>query len=298
MKKGNITQRGRALLILAFTSTLLSAQAPAPYSQLDPAPYDPAKDVDMTLFLSHWQNSPPREEHGSLVVRDIFTRQEGDLLRPVRPGAVLTQFSEFARAFLYPNSSTTPQALRDQQKIFYVEAGRGTVSAGGQTAELHAGVAVFIPARLEFSLANTGDETLEMYVVAEPTPAGFEPRPDMLVRDERQIPIDSTSSHWVNITRRLFSQKDGFAVLRGMAVVFLDPCTMAQPHASRPLGTDVLWIAVRGDIHTLLGKRLFQLKPGSAFKNPGDGMTYHANVNTSEEQIKLIWTRAVSYKGN
>jgi hypothetical protein len=120
----------------------------------------------------------------------------------------------------------------------------------------------------------------------------------MLVRDERQIPISTTKSHWANINRHLFHQKDGFAMLSAMAVVYLDACTMAQPHASRPLGTDVLWIAVQGDIHTLLGKRLFRLEPGSAFKNPSDGKVYHANINTSDEQIKLIWTRAVSYKGN
>jgi mannose-6-phosphate isomerase-like protein (cupin superfamily) len=286
------------LIIGVFACAVLAAQAPAPYSQLDPAPYDPAKDVDMRLFLAHWKDSPPRKEHGSLVVRDLFTRQEGDLLRPARPGAVLTQFSEFARAFLYPNSATTPEALASEQKVFYVESGRGTVSAGGKTAELRAGVAVFIPARLEFSLANTGEEALRMYVVAEPVPAGFQPRADMIVRDERQIPIQTTTGHWVNIGRPLFNAKDGFAVLSAMSTVYLDARTMAQPHASRPLGTDVLWIAVAGEIHTLLGKRLFKLEPGSAFKNPGDGKAYHANINTSEEQIKLIWTRAVSYKGN
>jgi mannose-6-phosphate isomerase-like protein (cupin superfamily) len=288
---------GRIVVFLVSACALLMAQAPAPYSQLDPAPYDPAKDVDMTLFLSHWKNSPPRQEHGSLVVRDLFTRHEGDLLRPARPGAVLTQFSEFARAFLYPNSSTRPEALAGEQKVFYVESGRGKATAGGKTAELHPGVAVFIPAGLEFTLTNIHDETLKMYVIGERVPAGFQPRTAMMVRDESQIPIQNTTGHWVNIARPLFNNKDGFAVLSAMAVVYLDACTMAQPHASRPLGTDVLWIAVAGDIHTLLGKRLFKLEPGSAFKNPGDGKAYHANINTSEEQIKLIWTRAVAYKG-
>ena len=288
----------RTGVLIIFAWVRLTAQAPDRYSQLDPAPYDPAKDVDMTLFVSHWKASPPREEHGSLVVRDLLTRREGTLLRPARPGAVLTQFSELARASLYPNSSTRREALADEQKVFYVESGRGKVTAGGTTADLGPGVAVLIPARLEFSLANAGNETLNMYVIGERVPSDFKQRSDMLVRDESRIPIQTTKSHWVNINRFLFTQKDGFAVLSAMAAVYLDACTIAQPHATTPLGTDVLWIAMAGDIHTLLGKRLFKLEPGSAFKNPGDGKTYHANINTSENQIKLIWARAVSYKGD
>jgi hypothetical protein len=182
---------GRIVVFLVSACALLMAQAPAPY--------DPAKDVDMTLFLSHWKNSPPRQEHGSLVVRDLFTGHEGDLLRPARPGTLLTQFSEFARAFLYTNSSTRPEGWV-----------RGAVRHGRRlSGRLHHGPASRFQA----------------------------------------------SGH-----RRSL-------------------------------------IAVAGDIHTLLGKRLFKLEPGSAFKNPGDGTAYHANINTSEEQIKLIWIRAVAYKG-
>lgn len=288
----------RIALLFVFTCGLLPAQKPAPYSQLDPAAYDPEKDVDMTLFTSNWKNSTPRQEHGALVMRDLLTRREGSLLQPARPGAVLTQFSEFARAFLYPNTSTSPEAMPAEQKVFYVESGRGKVEAGGKTAELGPGVAFFIPARLEFSLHNTGKEALKMYVLAERIPPDFQPKTEMLVRDENRIPIQTTKSHWSNINKFLFNQKDGFAVLSGMSVVYLDPCTMAQPHTSTPLGTDVLWIAVSGNIHTLLGKRLFKLEPGTAFKNPGDGKTYHANINTSENQIKLIWARAVAYKGD
>lgn len=284
----------RLLLIAISACTMLRAQAPAPYSQLDPKPYDPKMDVNMEMFISDWRESPPRTEHGSLVIRDLFSKREGDPLHPARRGAVLAQFSEFAHASLYARASTTPSTLRKEQKVFYVYSGRGTATAGGKTGELHSGVAVFIPANLEFTLGNTGDEALNMYVIAEAVPADFKPRADMLVRDENLTPFDAARSHWVNINRRLFSQKDGFAVLSAMSTVNLEPMTMAQPHASRPLGTDVLWISVRGDIVTLLGKRLFRMPPGTAFKNPGDGKAVHANINVSAEPFQLLWIRAVN----
>jgi mannose-6-phosphate isomerase-like protein (cupin superfamily) len=268
---------------------ILMAQQPEPYSQLDPKAYDPKVDVNMEMFMSNWRDSAPRVEHGSLVVRDIFTKLEGEILRPSRRGAVLTQFSEYAHGTLYPDTSTTPSVLKGEQKVFYIDSGRGTVTAGGKTAELHTGVGVFIPANLEFTMKTTGDEALEMYIIGERIPDGFTPRKDMLVRDESKIPIGSARGHWVNATRPIFGKDDGFAVLLRMGPVWLDPMTMSQPHASRPLGTDILWVALRGDINTLLGKRLFKLRPGTAFKNPSDGKVVHANINVTDEPIKVLW---------
>ena len=69
---------------------------------------------------------------------------------------------------------------------------------------------------------------------------------------------------------------------------------MAQLHASRGLGTDVLWLGLEGDIWSLLGKKLYRLERGMAFKNPSDGKVYHGNINTTEHNIKLLWTRSIS----
>ena len=79
-----------------------------------------------------------------------------------------------------------------------------------------------------------------------------------------------------------------------MSPVWLDPVTMAQPHASRGLGSDVLWLALEGSIYTLFGKRLYHLRPGMAFKNPSDDKVYHSNINVNDTQIKLLWTRTIA----
>ena len=82
--------------------------------------------------------------------------------------------------------------------------------------------------------------------------------------------------------------------LTGLNPVWLSPYTIAQPHASRGLGSDVLWLGLEGDIWPHLGKKLYHLERGTAFKNPSDGKVYHGNINTTEHNIKLLWTRSIS----
>ncbi|MFC1528963.1 hypothetical protein ACFL5B_03550 [Candidatus Latescibacterota bacterium] len=284
------------LCILILTlSPLAGAQEEWPYYQLDPKPYDPAVDVNTDMFMADWRDSQPRAEHGSLIVRDIFTRHKGeDPLKPNARGAVLNVFTEYAYATLVAMTSTTTSKLEREQKIFYFIGGKGIVSAGGETAEVYPYVAVFIPEGLEFTIRNSGEEPLVMIIIGEPTYKGFKPRKDMLVRDENALPIAGTTGHWVNINKSLFTGKDGFATLSGISPVWLDPHTMAQPHASRGLGTDVLWVALEGDIYTLFGKKLYHLRPGMAFKNPSDGKVYHANINVTGRQIKLLWARSIA----
>ncbi|MBT4484286.1 MAG: hypothetical protein HOC71_11500 [Candidatus Latescibacteria bacterium] len=284
------------LCILFFTlSPIVGAQEDWPYFQLDPKAYNPAVDVNTDMFITDWRESLPRAEHGSLVVRDIFTKNRGeDPLKPHARGAVLNVFTEYAYATLPAKASTIPSKLEGEQKVFYFIGGNGSVSAGKKTADVYPYVGVFIPENLEFTIINNDEEPLTMIIVGEPTHKGFKPRKDMLVRDENVLPISGTTGHWVNINKTLFTRSDGFATLTGMSPVWLDPLTMAQPHASRGLGTDVLWVALEGEIYTLFGKKLYQLRPGMAFKNPSDGKVYHANTNVTDRQIKLLWTRSIA----
>ena len=103
----------RPLVLTALAAcTLAPAQEPGPYIQLDPKPHDPKTDVNMELFMWDCRDSSPRVEYGSLIVWDILTRQEGELVHPSRKGAVLTRFTEYAHATLYAAASTTPSLLQ------------------------------------------------------------------------------------------------------------------------------------------------------------------------------------------
>jgi mannose-6-phosphate isomerase-like protein (cupin superfamily) len=281
--------------LFLFLAPLAAAQEDGLYYELDPRPYNPSVDVNTDMFMADWHDSSPRLEYGALIIRDIFTRHDGEEpLKPRNRGAVLNVLTEYAHATLPSRSITSPAKLRGMQKIFYFLAGNGTVAAGGKTANVSAYVAVLIPEGLEFLIKNTGDSDLAMIVVGEPTYPGFQPRKDMLVRDENALPISGVTGHWVNINKQVFIKGDGLAAIIGFSPVWLDPITMAQPHASKGLGTDVLWLALEGDIYTLFGKKLYHLHPGMAFKNPSDGKVYHSNINTTDKQIKLLWVRSVA----
>ena len=91
-----------------------------------------------------------------------------------------------------------PQRQRDwkgNRRFISSSPATGSATAGGQTVDLYRNIAVLMPANLEFTLKNTGEEPLAMYVINEPTPPGFRPNSTMLVRDENKIPITSSDGH-------------------------------------------------------------------------------------------------------
>src|ERR1700758_3569196 len=106
MKKETSTMRSAiswsVLLMACAPCGLAQVQNPPPSSGTQnainginsyPGPglvrYEPDRqpnDRRIDLFLSDWQGSMPRSEHGSLVLRDILTR--GDNFAPPQKGAV------------------------------------------------------------------------------------------------------------------------------------------------------------------------------------------------------------------
>src|SRR5580700_7723341 len=76
------------------------------------------QDRRIDLFISDWQESLPRVEHGSLVLRDILVR--GDNFAPPQKSAVLRAANFFSYGRLAPGASTTASQLEGQQEIYYV----------------------------------------------------------------------------------------------------------------------------------------------------------------------------------
>jgi len=159
------------------------------------------------FYFGDWHSSAPRKTRGSFQQRDILTR--GDVMNPPQKGGVLRYVNSYIYATLAPHSSTKTKRLDGQQEIYFVVSGRGTARAGGQSADLYRNIAVLMPANLEFTIKNTGDEPLTMYVINEPTPPGFRPNPNMLIRDENKLPITSSDGMWAHIVKTLFVTADG-----------------------------------------------------------------------------------------
>ena len=275
-----------ALAIMSAVPLLVPAQTPPPYSMLDPVPYNPAVDPNIDMFIGSWTESMPRQAHGSLIERDILTR--GDPLTPSIRGAVLTYVNRFVHASLEAGASTTPAVLDGEQEIYYILSGRGTLTAGKKTADLYQGIAVLMPANLEFRMKNTGDDPLTMYLVAEPCPAGFRYNTEMLVVDENTTPVSSSDAHWVGIVKQLFSTKDGLGTLESILTCQFDPMTFFHPH-SHDKGTEEVWCTINGDVYVLLGKQIRRQPPGTAYMIPPDSKTPHANFNVSDSMINMFY---------
>jgi mannose-6-phosphate isomerase-like protein (cupin superfamily) len=269
------------------------------------------QDRRIDLFIGDWQGSLPRFAHGSLVLRDILIR--GDNFAPSQKSAVLRAANFFAYGRLAPGNWTTPAKLEGQQEVYYVLGGEGEVTAGGDTAKLRKDVAVLMPAGLEFVMKSTGHEPLTMYVINEPTPAGFHPKDKMAVKDEamarQRTPaaadpyiVGGASGHWAHIVRELFSPADGLATEQSVITVTVNPLTMGEPHPHRP-GQEEVWAAIDGTSLIMMGTELRLQKPGMAYMLPPDFATVHSNINAGDTPVKFLyfarfpegdnWTHAV-----
>lgn len=255
------------------------------------------QDRRIDMFMGDWRDSLPRHAYGSLVLRDILTR--GDNYAPPQPGAVLRAANFVAFGRLAAGNITTPTTLSQEQNLFYIMSGTGEVTAGGKTAALHKDIAVFIPADLEFTLKNTGDDQLTMYVVSEPTPHGFKPAKAMLTIDERQVPartpmeaspytLPGASGHWAHVVRDLVSKTDGLATIGDIITVEINPLTMGEPHPHNP-GQEEIWVAIDGDSLAFLGAELRVQHPGMAYMIRPDHSMTHSNINPGDKPVKFLW---------
>jgi mannose-6-phosphate isomerase-like protein (cupin superfamily) len=240
------------------------------------------------LYFGDWHTATPRLTRGSLEQRDILTR--GDAKNPTQKGAVLRYVNSYTYAALAPHASTKATRLEGQQEIYFVESGRATATAAGQTVDLFRNIAVLMPANLEFTIKNAGDQPLAMYVINEPTPPGFRPNTNMLVRDENQLPITSSDGHWAHIVKTLFVTSDGLATLESVLTVTLDPLTIGKPHLVDHDDIEEVWTALGGTSLAFVGNQLRRQTPGMAFYHIPDDKTPHTSINQNEDgQVRFLY---------
>jgi mannose-6-phosphate isomerase-like protein (cupin superfamily) len=262
--------------------------------------YPPKRDAEdrrIDMFFGDWHESLPRAAFGSLVLRDILTR--GDNLAPPAKGAVLQCANFLAYGRLAAHASTVPSTLASNQEVFYIMGGTGQITAGTKTVAIHQDIAILMPQGIPFTMTNTGDEDLTMYVIDEPVPAGFHPIKQMLMTDERKVPVrkplvespytnPGASGHWAHIVRDLFNTSDGLATVGDVITVELDPMSLGEPHPHLP-GKEEVWLAIDGTSLAFYGPELRLQPPGTAYMLRPDGMVQHSNINDSDHKIKFLW---------
>jgi Cupin domain len=240
------------------------------------------------LYFADWHSSTPRTTLGSLQERDIFTR--GDPQNPPKKGAVLRFLNAYTYDTLAPKATTKATRLEGQQQIYFIESGHGSATAGGQTVDLFRNIAVLMPANLEFTLKNTGDEPLTMYVINEPTPPGFRPNSTMLVKDENKLPISSSDGHWAHIVKTIFLVQDGLGTLQSVMTVTIDPLTIGKPHIVDHDDIEEVWTALYGTSLAFVSNELRRQTPGMSFYHIPDNKTPHTNINQNEDaQVKFLY---------
>jgi mannose-6-phosphate isomerase-like protein (cupin superfamily) len=240
------------------------------------------------LYFSDWHTAASHASDGGLETREILTR--GDAAHPSKKGAVLRYLDSYEYATLKPDATTTPIRLDQKQKILYVVSGRGTATAGQQQVALGPDVAVLVPSNLEFSIKNSGQEPLAMYVITEPTPSGFRPNSSLLVRDEGKLPITSTDNFWCHIVKTLFVTSDGLGTLESVLTVTFDPMTIARPHVVDHEDIEEVWSALSGTSIAFIGNQLRRQPPGVAYLHIPDNKTPHSNINYDQNsQVKFLY---------
>lgn len=315
-RKNRITKAiGSALLAFGFSCLLgLPAKAQTPahpsvgtlasggnhFDTPGDVRYVPKRDSEdrrIDMFFGDWHESMPRSLYGSLILRDILTR--GDNLSPPAKGAVLQSANFLSYGRLPARAITVSSTLKGNQEVFYVVGGNGEITAGQKTAALHRDVAILMPENVPFVMKNTGDEDLTMYVIDESTPPGFHPIPQMLVTNERNVPIrkpmaDSpftapgTSGHWAHVVRDLFNKSDGLATVGDVITVEVNPLTLGEPHPHLP-GKEEVWLEMEGTSLAFYGPQLRVQPPGTAYMLRPDGMTQHSNINDGDKPVKFLW---------
>jgi mannose-6-phosphate isomerase-like protein (cupin superfamily) len=265
----------------------MTIQTAASGQNLDGAPYVPGKDADIDMFMGSWLESNPQITHGTLIERDILTR--GNSVTPTRRGAVMEYINRFTYGTLPGHNTTIRTTLKGQQEAFYILSGKGTVTGGGKTADLFDGVCLLVPEGLEFSMTNTGDEALTMFVISDPTPAGFKPGNEIKVKNENLTPIGTKDGHWSYQERDLLWGSDGLATIYAIVTITMDPMTIGHPH-SHVKGCEEIWTTIKGNNIAFLGKQIRNQPPGTAYMIPEDGKTTHSNINQSKtEQVKMLY---------
>ncbi|HZV18295.1 MAG TPA: cupin domain-containing protein [Sphingobium sp.] len=287
----NLTDEPVQLLFVGPAQRATTPPTPArlDFSRLDNRPYVYATEPDIDVFRGNWRDTFPRIEHGNIYFRDMLTALAGnDPLAPARTGAALTAATAVSFAQLEPNAKAhrVEGESENVQQLFYVVSGSGQLQSGDISFSVAPGDSFLLPPTVDFTLAASGKNYLEFYVVSVRAEANT-PRAVRKI-DHSAAPL--SASDWHNRERPIATAADGLSGYSRVDLVELAPMSMSRPYSVAP-GSEEVWIALENDTELLLSKELRPLPKGSAYIVPPTGITAHAHINTSDAPARFLRLR-------
>lgn len=281
---------GTALALGLTSAGMAQAQRPAgpppKEDALDPSPIDPAADPDLNMFINDWRNAKPRAENGALMFYDILTaRGQGDVLKPVKKGAVLSRMSAVSRVTLAPGATAAGHVASGNREVLITVEGVGTMAAAGKTWDLKDGAYFTLTPDVEFKMTNTGKVPLVFYARTETIPDTWK-IPGGFAVINRYDNDRIFGAHWAHSCDMGPPTGPMSKAFPPMTFCSMSPYAMPQPH-SHP--GEEAWLQVEGETILSLGKQVVRLKPGQAYRIPPNGLAAHSNINLTDRMTKIIY---------
>lgn len=279
-----------AFATLALTGALLStgvqAQTPqnitgaAADTPREPPSNDDAK-VSVDMYIGDASRSPAKVSHDIFYTQSILTA--GDPQHPTAPGAVLLYDKEIVLATL-PGLNETPLAQVPEQLVLYIESGKGRLDDGKLFWDLKPNTAVIVPPNVAHRLIATTDAPLKFLMLSKTLEPSVTPRKDILVRDIDKLALTERNVHWSNMSKYVFlGQNDGMFPTDRVFIVYMNPMTIAGPHAHTP-GQEEAWVKITDQPALMqMGSELRAWPANVGFIAPPNGKTVHAAINNSND---------------
>lgn len=247
-----------------------------------PPPSNLVVGIDVNRFVGDPLLSPVRVIDGVIFARSILTH--GDPYHPGDPGAVLEYQKDLSVGTILGYNRTTLVQMPEEQ-FWYVESGKGRLDNGTDYWDLHEGIGVLIPPNARHRVVNTTDEPIQMLMLTW-SPEGVTPRADILVRDANSLPLPAQGSHWNYFGNDFVVPEDGLHPNEQIAIVYMPPMTIAEPHAHIPHWEEV-WVKLPPyNSYLMLGSEVREMTPNMAFLAPPNSRTVHSVVNLTKDKTQ------------
>lgn len=247
-----------------------------------PPPDNRVVGIDIDRFVGNPLSSPVRVVQGAIFARSILVH--GDPYHPGDPGAILEYQKDLSVGTILGHFGTALVRTPEEQ-FWYVESGKAKLDNGKGSWDLHQGIGVLIPPNAPYRVVNTTDEPLQMLMLTW-VPQGATPAADIVVRDAASLSLPVQGSHWNYFGVDLFAPEDGLHPNEQIAVVYMPPMTIAEPHAHIPHWEEV-WVKLPPyDSYLMLGSEVREMTPNMAFLAPPNSQTVHSVVNLMKDKTQ------------